>query len=542
MFDLFQRLSGRPDVRPSEGATSRDERLRAAFAAVPVGLALCGLDGRWLVFNDAAAEILGYTRQELSRVSLHEITHRTDVQRENALLKRLHSGEVQSYRIEKRTLDKQGKYREVVMTATVVRNRAGMRDAIVYTIEKPQSKEESGRTADGLSHQILESLAETAVIRCDPRGTILGWNRGAEQIFGYSREEIIGRNRRMLYRDGDNWSDASIDDLRIAEEKQLFETEDFRRVRGGRELWVKVSLMPFAPDGVLRGFVEVIHPVNAAKPEALTDLFREELDRERASGAMMTRVADGLKAKLKAESARRAELEREVLALRERLASAEAPAAPDVHWAAIDERGALGIVEAVSRSGRSGLLLFVSGAQQKSIQLEDGRIASVASNDPSQSIGDRLVRRGAITDAQRNQAVEMASATNVAIGRALVVLDILRETDVANALREKIEDEVAELGSWSAGRWTFVDREPPGVEPILASVALDELRAFARNEFVASRTGTRYHRDSCKAMQRVRDRVPVMNALAGAERGLSPCRICIPHSGLRAVAGATALQ
>jgi PAS domain S-box-containing protein len=530
MFSLIQRLSSRPAASTPKD-DGRDERLRAAFAAVPVGLAVCGLDGRWLVFNDAAAEVLGYVRQELSRVALHELTHPADVPRENALLKRLHSGEIQRYRIEKRVLDRQAKYRDVVVTAALVRARSGMRDAIVYAIETPEPKDESGRTADGLSNQILDSLGGTAVVRCDPRGTILGWNRGAQQLFGYSRDEIIGRNRRVLYRDGENWSEAAQEDLRAAEEGEGREVEDFRRARDGRELWVTVSLTAFAPDGVLRGFIEVIHA--AAPPatmgEALVGQIREELERERDSGVTLTRIMESLKGKLQAESARRAELEREVLALRERLALAEAPPAADAHWASIDDAGALPLVDAVSRSGRSGLLLFVSGARQKSIQLVDGRIASCASNEPAQSIGDRLVRRGAITEGQRNKAVEMAAATNVAIGRALVILDILSEGDVAHALREKIEDEIAELAEWREGRWTFVDREPPRVKPIRASLALSELRAFTPNEFVASRSGTRYHRESCTAMLRVRatERVPVVSALGGAERGLSPCRICI---------------
>lgn len=536
MFSLIQRLSARPaaSATPAEATTSRDERLRAAFASVPVGLALCGLDGRWLLFNDVAAEVLGYSRHELGRLSLHELTHPADVARENALLKRLNSGEVQTYRIEKRVVDRQGQARDVIVSAAMVRGRTGTRDAIIYSIEKAHPKQESGRTADGLSHQILDSLADTAVIRCDPTGTILGWNRGAQLMFGYSREDIIGRNRRMLYRDGENWSGASLDDLRVAEEQGVYETVDFRRTRNGNELWVKVTLTPFAPDGTLRGFVEVVHAAGAVATmgEAVAEELREELQRERDGGAMLARVLEALKAKMQAESARRAELEREVLALRERLASvAEAPPPQtvDAHWAAIDGTGALDVVGAVARSGRSGLLLFVNGERQKSIQLFDGRIVSVASNDPAQSIGDRLVRRGAISDAQRNKAVEMAAATNVAIGRAFVILDILRETDVAAALREKIEDEVAELQSWTEGRWTFVDREPPRVKPVQTSFALDELRAFAKHEFVASRNGTRYHRESCTAMLRVRpaERIPVVSALTGAERGLGPCRICI---------------
>lgn len=115
------------------------------------------------------------------------------------------------------------------------------------------------------------------------------------------------------------------------------------------------------------------------------------------------------------------------------------------------------------------------------------------------------------------------------VGRALVILDILSEADVAGTLGEKIEDEIAELAQWPEGRWTFVDREPPRVKPVRASLALTELRALTGNEFVASRSGTRYHRESCTAMLRVRDteRVPVVSALSGAQRGLAPCRICL---------------
>src|SRR5215212_6043372 len=115
-------------------------------------------------------------------------------------------------------------------------------------------------------------------------------------MFGYSRDEIIGRNRRALYRDGENWSEAAIEDLRVAEERRVLETEDFRRARDGRELWVKVSLTSFAPDGVLRGFVEVIHPAGppATMGEALAEQLREELERERGSGATLTRVLESL--------------------------------------------------------------------------------------------------------------------------------------------------------------------------------------------------------------------------------------------------------
>lgn len=202
---------------------------------------------------------------------------------------------------------------------------------------------------------------------------------------------------------------------------------------------------------------------------------------------------------------------------------------PVPSWNAISARGALDAVETISRSGKSGLLLFVSGSQQKSIQLEEGRIASVASNDPAESLAERLVKAGEISENQRGRAVELANATNVAIGRALVQIGALEETEVTRAVHEKIDHELAELDSWKEGRWTFVARTPPREEPVPVSLVLTDLRQFTQNEFMASRLGNRFHRATCTAMARVHaaDREFFPSVAAASARGLEPCRVCI---------------
>ena len=405
MFSLLQRLSS--PAEPSS-STARDDRVRAALAAAPVGIGVAGFDGRWLLCNDAAVARLGYSRAELARFSLLDITHADDRARELDLLRRMSAGEVQRYQIEKRIIDKTGNERALMVTAAVVRGRNGGADTIVDVIEEPRP-------------------------------------RAAE------------------------------------------------------------------------------HPAIAA-----AEKLREELERERESGGMLTRVVEKLKGRAQSEAARSAELEAEVQELRERLARLDDDA-PSVEWLALGDRGALDVIEEVSRDRRSGLLLFVSGSLQKSVQLEEGRIASCASSNPGESFGERLVRRGSITDAQRVKALDLANATNVAIGRAVVVLGVMSEDEVSAALREKLDHELAELGRWTDGRWTLINRPPPRVKPVRLALDLDELRQFARAEFVASRNGTRYHRETCTSMRKVKaeERTQIVDALAGAQQGLEPCRICI---------------
>ena len=410
MFNLFQRLTARPGAAMrGEPSRARDERLRAAIAAAPVGIALTGFDGQWLFFNDAAAALLGYTREELRRVSLHEITHPGDRERELDFLRRMTAGEMKRYEMDKRVVDKLGKPRPIVVSAALVPGPRGEDDSIVYVLEPRQPAAEGRRAAD-----------------------------------------------------------------------------DFMVAR-----------------------------------------LREELQTERTAAATMSNIVETLRSRVQAEVARATELEQEIVALRERLANAEAAATPE--WTPFADRGPLDLIEEHARAGRTGLLLFANGSRQTSVYLEDGCIASCASNERGRTLGERLVRGGAITEAGRDRALEMSEATNVTLGRALVLLGALSEEAVAEAVREKIDRELSDLESWPAGRWTFVPRTPPRVKPVRVALPLAALRQFARAEYVASRNGTRYHRPDCTAMLRVHgnERMPVLSAHAGAERGLSPCRMCI---------------
>ncbi len=91
---------------------------------------------------------------------------------------------------------------------------------------------ESRRAQEALreSEQMARRIVDTAIdafLQSDERGSILNWNRQAETIFGWSRQEALGKNLFDLI-----FADADRDDLRAALERFLNSGRD--EILGGR--------------------------------------------------------------------------------------------------------------------------------------------------------------------------------------------------------------------------------------------------------------------------------------------------------------------
>ncbi len=50
-----------------------------------------------------------------------------------------------------------------------------------------------------LHHKMIEEVQDYAIILLDLDGTILTWNKGVEQVKGYTANEIVGQNFSIFY-------------------------------------------------------------------------------------------------------------------------------------------------------------------------------------------------------------------------------------------------------------------------------------------------------------------------------------------------------
>lgn len=170
-------------------------RFRAAFEGAPIGMALCDLDGSYLEVNPALCSILGRTPEELVRTSWQEVTHPDDRPAQEAFERGAIGGRLSSFQIEKRYLRPDGSLVWAVMARTVVSDPAGKPLYLisqVIDITDRKRIEQALRIREEETRRILET-AQDAFVAMNREGRIVDWNRKAEAIFGWPRDEAVGR-------------------------------------------------------------------------------------------------------------------------------------------------------------------------------------------------------------------------------------------------------------------------------------------------------------------------------------------------------------
>jgi PAS domain S-box-containing protein/diguanylate cyclase (GGDEF)-like protein len=118
--------------------------------------------------------------------------------------------------------------------------------AIRYSIERKRVEGDLKETNIFLRN-ILDSSSSISIISNDLEGKILFWNKGAENMFGYRAEEVVGRCKAdILYPKDDEETKKTIVGIRsfIVSNKQEISCEVREVTKDGHTLWINLTCTP----------------------------------------------------------------------------------------------------------------------------------------------------------------------------------------------------------------------------------------------------------------------------------------------------------
>ncbi|WP_216829340.1 PAS domain S-box protein [Alkalihalobacterium elongatum] len=173
-----------------------------AFEYASNGKAIVTLDGRFYLVNRTLCNISGYSKEELQKVNLPQLTHVEDISKTSYLFNDNPPSIEGKIIIDQRILHKNGKEIWVALHFSLLNMTQGNKHTShylvdIYDISKQIEKEKEINKLNQIHQLILDSITD-GIYGIDLDANLIFWNKAAEQMVGYAKEELDKSNLHDL--------------------------------------------------------------------------------------------------------------------------------------------------------------------------------------------------------------------------------------------------------------------------------------------------------------------------------------------------------
>jgi len=148
---------------------------------------------------------------------------------------------------------------------------------IIRDITERRNAEEDLRQSEERFRLIVDNVRDYAITWLDVDGRIVSWNGGAERIYGWSANDVLGKPADTFYPSEAEAAAA----LREVRETGRYDGEGWRVRKDGARFWAHAVITPLWDDhGMMRGFVLVSRDFTEHKQvEVALQTAKEEAER-----------------------------------------------------------------------------------------------------------------------------------------------------------------------------------------------------------------------------------------------------------------------
>ncbi len=173
--------------------------------------------------------------------------------------------------------------------------------------------EERARLGEERFRLLIDSAVDYAIFTMDRHGSVDFWNTGAERLFRYTAQEIIGTDAAVLFTPEDRAAGVPQQQLARAAETGRVDTERWHVRKNGERFYCAGVTMRIG-DGMEHGFAQIARD--------LTTPRRAAMELEGAHAQLEARVAERT-SELQSEVTRRTEAQDHVMSLLRQLVTAQ---------------------------------------------------------------------------------------------------------------------------------------------------------------------------------------------------------------------------
>ncbi|MDJ0819321.1 MAG: PAS domain S-box protein, partial [Desulfobacterales bacterium] len=183
-----------------EALREYEEKVQAIIDNIEDGYYEIDLDGQFIDFNDAMTRIAGRSRRELMGMNARDIMDKFHSQQAFEVFEKVYYTEMAAKAVDWELIRKSGSKRIVEVSVALKRDQDSRPIGfmgIARDITHRRLIEQALKESEEKYRTIIENI-EDGYYEVDLKGNFTFFNNALEQITGYSRNELMGMNNRII--------------------------------------------------------------------------------------------------------------------------------------------------------------------------------------------------------------------------------------------------------------------------------------------------------------------------------------------------------
>src|SRR5674476_460211 len=256
------RAAGELERRDAESELLKSQKaFQNYFLNCSVGMSVTSPDKKWLEVNQSLCGMLGYSKEELGRLSWVDLTHPEDVEKNVKLFTEMSEGITDRYELDKRFIRKDGSLLYASLSVVCERNSNGSVHHLLASYVDVTARhfaEEAILHDRSLLRTLIDNLPATVYVK-DSQGRKIVSNKADLKYMGYTSEsEVIGKTDVELFSklDGERGYNEDLEVIKTG--IQLINQESNFYDPDGKQHWRLTSKYPYRDDnGRVQGLVGI---------------------------------------------------------------------------------------------------------------------------------------------------------------------------------------------------------------------------------------------------------------------------------------------
>lgn len=256
-----------------------EDNFKYIFESAVLGKSITQLNGE-VKPNQAFADMLGYTLDELKTCRWQDLTHPDDLEISGKYSEACLRGEIDAVRFTKRFIHKNG---SLVWADVSTRLRRDASGAPLYFITNLLDITEARRAQDALqeSEELFRTFIEQSadgLLISDERGQVIEWNQALTRIHGLTRQQALGKTLwdiQFMLLPEERKTDSRLEFLRAAIEPLLAsgDSPHFKRINE-----TEIQTL----DGERKFIQQQSFPIHTAKGFRIGAIIRDVTEQKKA--------------------------------------------------------------------------------------------------------------------------------------------------------------------------------------------------------------------------------------------------------------------